>query len=222
MTALSHPTRADLFWRAVTGLFGAALVIIGVLGLAGTTSLWARQGPVVAGLAVNGALGVLSMLVGSILIACAVVSSRRAWSVVTFIGGLFLLSALVHLLVLNSGLNLLDFQFANVFFSFLAGLLLVTVGAYLRLDHPRRTLPVNRAERLTEITPMVEAEHAMAEGTATPEQERMVLADARERAATARLAAHQRDPQRRIKQYRREHPEVPHQRELSRPRIFTD
>lgn len=219
--------RWSLFWRAVVGLFGVALTIFGVLGLAGSTSMWSREGQVVAGLAVNGALGILSIIVGVVIIIAAIIADHRAWTLITVIGGLFTASALVHLLVLNSGLNLLAFQFANVIFSFLAGLALMTIGVFQREGggripresaEPAREAETARQHRLSEIGPLADAEHAMAEGSATQEQERMVRRDARARAAEQRRAAYLRDPQRRIKQYRREQAELPEQRNGSRGR----
>jgi hypothetical protein len=214
MTAHRDPdSRMLTFWRAVVGLLGAFLCLFGVLGLLGATSMWSTRGQVIAGLGTNGALGVLSVLFGLVLVGTAARGGRRAWSLVSWIGVLFLLSAMVHLLVINSALNLLTFQFSNVIFSFLVGMTLLTVGVYLRTGFGHEVagteeeLSAERAtdrDRLAEIDELADAEHAMAEGHSTPEQEQMVYRDAAARAATEREAACHRDPQRRIKQARAE------------------
>src|SRR5204863_106505 len=113
------------------------------------------------------------------------------------VGALFLLSGLGNLIVLDTPLNLLAFEFSNVVFSFVVGMLLLFLGLYgrassqLPADNPYRQArgggnPMSRVwqgdnlvqrqppEPAGEIGELAEAEHAMAEGVATPEQRRLV------------------------------------------------
>ena len=96
-----------------------------------------------------------------------------------------------HLIVLDTPLNLLAFEFSNVVFSFVVGMLLLFLGLYgrassqLPADNPYRQArgggnPMSRVwqgdnlvqrqppEPAGEIGELAEAEHAMAEGVATP------------------------------------------------------
>jgi hypothetical protein len=111
---------------------------------------------------------------------------------------LFLVSALANLAVLETDLNVLAFSMPNVIFSIVAGLVLLTLGAYGRVtgnlppDSPYRgegdadvpdtdqQLPRTPAERAAERA-MRNAELAVVEHRATPEQRRRVAAMAQVR-----------------------------------------
>jgi hypothetical protein len=166
----------------------------------------------------NGFLSTVSMVVGAVLIGAGVRGGRVASTTLAVTGGLFVLSGLLNMIVLNKSVNYLAFTMANVIFSLVVGLVMLSLGLYgrasgqLPADNPYRRdqggrnplsrlwhdedlaqdAPVDTVadeHRLAEIDEMAQAEHAVAEGEATPEQERRVMADAVRRASEARRAA---------------------------------
>ncbi len=182
-------------------MLGVGLCVFGVLGVANRLEFLAVQGKVVLGLASNGLLSAISLVVGGVLIGAALRGGRSSSTVTVVIGVLFLISGLVNLAVLDTALNLLAFRMSNVIFSFIAGMLLLFLGAYGRFsgglgaDNPYYQLR-HRADPNSgddhhdeEIERWIAAEVAVAEGHATPEQEQMVREDAQRRANEARRRA---------------------------------
>ncbi len=182
-------------------MLGVGLCVFGVLGVANRLEFLAVQGKVLLGLASNGLLSAISLVVGGVLIAAALRGGRSASTITVVIGVLFLLSGLLNLAVLDTDFNLLAFRLPNVIFSFIAGMLLLFLGAYGRFSgglsadnpyyqHRHRDVPSPRdGHRDEEAERWVAAEVAVAEGHATPEQERQVLEDAQRRANEARRRA---------------------------------
>ncbi len=182
-------------------MLGAGLCVFGVLGVANRLEFLAVQGKVLLGLASNGLLSAISLIVGGVLIGAALRGGRVSSTITFVVGLLFLLSGLVNLAVLHTELNLLAFRLSNVIFSFIAGMLLLFLGAYGRFsgglpaDNPyyqqrHRNIPSPRDGHLDEENERwVAAEVAVAEGHATPEQERQVREDAQHRADEARRRA---------------------------------
>jgi hypothetical protein len=199
-------------YRVGAVLFGTGLTIFGILGLANQLSYFSTEGKVIMGLSSNGLLSTLSIVVGVILVGASIKGGAVASTTTAVVGVLFFLSGLLHLALLNTPLNLLAFKIQNVVFSLVAGMLLLFVGLYGRVsgglpaDNPyvrarhhedpeadhSAELAAER-QRLAEIEELSEAELAVADGTATQEQERLVLADARRRAEEARRLAYQLD-----------------------------
>src|SRR3712207_959831 len=123
------------------------------------------------------------------------------------VGAVFLLSAMVNLAVLETDWNVLAFSMANVIFSICAGLVLLTLGAYGRIsgnlpeDSPYyhgqasaavaedtgQQLPSTPAEYAAERA-MREAELAVVEHRASPDQQRRVAAMAQVRSRADRRA----------------------------------
>jgi hypothetical protein len=182
---------------AVTvGLF---LLVFGLVGLTRGLPFLATTGQRIAGLSSNGALSVLSVVVGIVLVGAAARGPRVASSVMMVLGVLFLLSAVVNGALLESRANLLAFQLSNVVFSVVVGLLLLVLGAYGRISgnlpedspyaHPHAWAqePPERpttAEEVAAEAAMREAEIGVVQHTATAEQRRRVqaMAGARTRA----------------------------------------
>jgi hypothetical protein len=150
----------------------------------------------------NGLLSTISVLTAVVLIAAAVRGPRIASSVMIVVGSLFLLSALVHLVVLRTSFNVLAFEMSNVFFSIGAGLTLLFLGAYGRVSghlppdspyaragaedpEPPESFPSTPAEFAAERA-MREAEIAVVNHVATADQQRRVAAMARERSRGGR------------------------------------
>lgn len=199
-------------YRVGAALFGGGLIIFGGLGFANQLEFLSTNGREVMGLSSNGLLSLISLLVGVVLVAAAVIGGPMSSTVTATVGVLFLVSGLANLAVLDTSLNLLAFKIQNVLFSLIAGMLMLFVGLYGRVsgglpaDNPyvraRRHLDpldnhaVARAaeqlrQRLAEIDELARAEFAMAEGRATPEQEELLRADARHRAEQHRREAYE-------------------------------
>ncbi|MEU5839750.1 DUF4383 domain-containing protein [Streptomyces diacarni] len=125
--------RLSRIYRAGAGLVGLALTAFGVLGLTDNIGFFDTGGAQVGGLSTNGALSVLSILVGLLLFSGTVRGGNFASSLNIVVGGLFVLSGFVNLALLETGFNLLAFELQNVLFSFVVGLLLLVFGMYGRV-----------------------------------------------------------------------------------------
>ncbi|MDT7713505.1 MAG: hypothetical protein QOG46_2312 [Pseudonocardiales bacterium] len=190
-------------YRVGAALFGTGLIVFGGLGFANQLAFLSTNGRQILGLSSNGLLSLISLVVGIVLIAAAVIGGHLSSTVTAGIGVLFLVSGLANLAVLDTPLNLLAFKIQNVLFSLIAGMAMLFVGLYGRVsgglasDNPyvrarRNEDPLDRhatqraaealRQRLAEIDELARAEFAMAEGRATPEQEQRLRADARRRA----------------------------------------
>jgi Domain of unknown function (DUF4383) len=183
----------------------AVLFVFGVLGFVDGLDYFSTEGEPVLGLSSNGLLSTISVVTAVVLVVAAARSARTVSTVMIVVGAAFLLSALGNLAVLETDLNLLAFSMANVVFSLVAGLVLLTLGAYGRITgnvpadspyyHPHASgdvdvdqqLPRTAAERAAESA-MREAELAVVEHRATPDQQRRVAAMARVRTRADRRA----------------------------------
>lgn len=193
----------DLVHRVGAATLGVGLWVFGILGFVNRLEFLTVRGEEVLGLSSNGMLSTISLVVGAVLILAALRGGRTSSTVTAVIGVLFLLSGLINLAVLDTEYNLLAFRMPNVIFSFIAGMLLLFLGAYgrfsggLPVDNPyyqsrHRDDPHPESDDLTQDSDedrWVAAEVAVAEGHATPEQERLVHEDAQRRAAEARRRA---------------------------------
>jgi hypothetical protein len=198
------------------------LWVFAIVGLVGGAGFVTNHGTQVLGMTSDGLLSTISLVVGAVLVAAAALGGRAASTTSVIVGGLFLLSGLLNLIALvHPNLNILAFTMPNVVFSLLVGLILLCVGLYgrasgqLPLDNPYRQArgganpmsrvwhgeqlaqePVSDPEeaerRIAETTEPARAEYAFAQGTATPEQERQVLEDARRRSTQRRRDAWRR------------------------------
>src|SRR5690349_4792646 len=136
--------RLDHLHRAGAVVFGIGLGAFGVRGLANRLDLFSTTGRQIFGLSTNGALSILSVVVAAILVAAGMRGGRTASTVLVVVGAAFVLSGFVNALVLGTRLNLLAFQISNVIFSFIAGALLLFLGAWGRFagrlpdDNPYR------------------------------------------------------------------------------------
>ena len=189
-------------------MLGIGLCVFGVLGVANHLAVLTVRGKGLLGLASNGLLAAISLIVGGVLIGAALRGGRSSSTLTVAIGLLFLLSGLINLAVLDTKFNLLAFRLSNVIFSFVAGMLLLFLGAYGRYslglapDNPyyqqrhRETSRSGVGETTgygggIDDAELAAAELAMAEGHPTPEQERLVREDAQRRAYEEYLHAWQ-------------------------------
>ena len=138
------PRQLDHLHRAGAVVFGVGLGTFGVLGFVNRLDMFSTTGAPVLGLSSNGLLSTISVVVAVILIAASLRGGRTASTVLVVIGAAFVASGLVNTLVLGTPLNLLAFRIPNVVFSFVAGALLLFLGAWGRFtgrlpdDNPYR------------------------------------------------------------------------------------
>ncbi|MFJ2199101.1 DUF4383 domain-containing protein [Streptomyces violaceusniger] len=126
--------RLSKFYRVGAGLMGLVLVAFGILGLIDQVGFFDIGGDTVAGLNTNGALSVLSIVIGLLLFVGMVIGGNFASTLNLVLGILFLLSGFVNLAVLETTFNFLAFRMQNVLFSFVVGLLLMWFGMYGRVS----------------------------------------------------------------------------------------
>jgi hypothetical protein len=179
----------ELVHRIGAVIGAVVLLAFATAGLVGGLAFFSTRGRDVAGLSTNGLLSTISIVTAVVLIAAAVRGGRTASTMLVLIGALFLVSAFVNLALLGTAANVLAFRLPNVFFSVGAGLVLLLVGAYGRFSGklpddspyhsqgdareamalPAQPTPTTRAEAAADRA-MAEAEVAVAQGTASPEQ----------------------------------------------------
>ncbi|MCW2531154.1 MAG: hypothetical protein JWP62_724 [Blastococcus sp.] len=168
------------------------LLVFALLGFASGQHFFSTRGQPVLGMSSNGLLSTISVVVALVLLGAAARSARTASTVMIVLGPLFLLSAFVNSIVLETRLNVLAFQISNVVFSVVVGLLMLLLGAYgrisarLPLDSPYAHPSTDEANYVDERpgTPeevaaeqaMREAEIAVVQHTATPDQYQRVQA----------------------------------------------
>ncbi|MGW5862417.1 DUF4383 domain-containing protein [Streptomyces sp. NPDC055239] len=125
--------RLSTVYRGGAGLMGLVLLAFGVLGLIDKIGFFDTGGDTVAGLNTNGALSILSICVGLLLLVGMVIGGNFASTLNMVLGCAFILSGFVNLALLDTGLNFLAFRMPNVLFSFVVGILLMIFGMYGRV-----------------------------------------------------------------------------------------
>jgi hypothetical protein len=187
-------TRLDHLHRVGAVVFGLGLAGFGLLGLIHGLDMFTTRGEPVLGLSSNGLLSVISIVVGAILVAAGVLGGRIASTLLVVIGAAFVLSGLVNSLLMGTSLNVLAFRIPNVIFSFVAGALLLFLGAWGRFaghlpddnqywrerhrDDPPHAIPAtfNTPEDAAAAHALAEAERAVAQHAAPAEVVADVLA----------------------------------------------
>ncbi|WP_436777824.1 DUF4383 domain-containing protein [Yinghuangia sp. YIM S09857] len=120
-------------YRFGAGAVGLFLLVFGILGLVDSIDFFGDTGENVAGLSTNGALSVLSVVIGLVLLAGAFRGGNFASTLNIVLGIGFLLSGFVNLALIGKDANVLGFGMSNVIFSFAVGLVLMTFGMYGRV-----------------------------------------------------------------------------------------
>ncbi|MGW2347119.1 DUF4383 domain-containing protein [Streptomyces sp. NPDC001661] len=126
--------RLSRTYRLSAAFMGLFLLAFGVLGLVHRIGFFDTGANTALGLNTNGALSVLSLVVGTVLVAAAVLGGNTASTVNIVLGLAFLLAGFTFLFALDSRFNFLNFRMQNVLFSFGVGLLLMTGGMYGRVS----------------------------------------------------------------------------------------
>ncbi|MFE1169749.1 DUF4383 domain-containing protein [Nocardiopsis sp. NPDC058789] len=162
--------RLDHVYRIGAGLTGLVLVGFGSAGMMIRLPLFDTQGEVVAGLSTNGALSFLSIAIGSLLVGAAILGGKFASTVCVTVGGAFLVSGLVNLILMSTDFNILAFSVPNVIFSYVVGLVLLTFGMYGRFtgnlpeDNPFRRYrhpEEDAAKENTDVSPAEGGAHGV-------------------------------------------------------------
>ncbi len=124
--------RLDHVHRAGAAVLGAGLCVFGVLGFLAAPAFLSTEGVSVLGMGSNGLLSLVSLVVGVVLVVAAGRGGTISSTLTVVIGGLFLMSGLLGIAVLNGPFNLLGFRWENVAFSLTCGAVLVVTGSYGR------------------------------------------------------------------------------------------
>lgn len=122
----------DRVHRTGAAVLGAGIFVFGVLGLLAAPALLSTAGVGVLGMGSSGLLSVISLVVGSVLVAATCRGGTLSSTLTVAIGVLFLLAGLLGIAVLHGPYNLLGFRWRNVAFSLACGALLLFTGAYGR------------------------------------------------------------------------------------------
>jgi hypothetical protein len=120
-------------YRYSAGAIGLFLIVFGILGFTNNVGFFSTTGAHVAGMTTNGALSLLSVLFGALLVGGAVVGGNTASTLNIGVGILFIISGFVNLGLIAGPDNLLNFHMRNVIFSFAVGLGLLLFGMYGRV-----------------------------------------------------------------------------------------
>lgn len=134
MSGLPKDHQLGEVYRYSGGATGVILLIFGILGFLNQRAFFTADGKEIVGLSSNGALALISVVVGACLVGCAAIGGNTAAWANTVFGLAFLLSGLVNLTILRTDLNVLAFQMTHVIFSFVAGTALITFGMYGRVS----------------------------------------------------------------------------------------
>jgi hypothetical protein len=148
---INHPLRP--LYRFLAALTGLYVLLFGIVGLvqSGRHPLFARDHIVALGLRTNMAFSLLSILMGLLVVAAAIIGRNVDFRVFLFGGLVFLVSGMAMLVVMQTSLNLLNFTVATCVVSFLVGLVLVTAGLYGRSGTPEQhdAVEADRQRRAT-------------------------------------------------------------------------
>jgi hypothetical protein len=125
--------RLSKVYRVGAGLMGLVLLAFGILGLTNNIGFFDTGGDEVAGLNTNGALSVLSIVVGVLLFVGMIIGGNFASTLNMVLGVLFIANGLLNLGLLETEYNFLAFEIQNCLFSFVVGILLMTFGMYGRV-----------------------------------------------------------------------------------------
>jgi len=129
---INHPLRG--VYRLLGALTGLYVLVFGIVGVAESHGygLFARAHIVALGLRTNLAFSILSILVGVVVVAAAVIGRNVDFAVFLAGGLVFLIAGMAMLTLMETSLNILNFTVATCVVSFIIGLVLLTAGLYGR------------------------------------------------------------------------------------------
>ena len=128
-------------YRALAGLAGVFLLVLGVIGVTRTSGLdaFAREDlPWIFGMRVNPAFAWLSIILGAVVVLGAVLGRNIDYFVNWTIGVLLMVLGTAALAYLQTDANILAFSMTNVIGVYLLAIVIFTAGLYSRVGDPEK------------------------------------------------------------------------------------
>lgn len=120
-------------YRTLAALCGLYILVFGIVALTKTSGFttFAQDGlPTVLGLRANRAFAILSVVVGLVILAGAVIGGNLDRWINLYGGLVFLVAGMTMLVLLNTDLDFLGFTVSTCIVSFIVGLVLLSAGLY--------------------------------------------------------------------------------------------
>ena len=138
-TPVNHPLRP--IYRALGALTGVYLILFGVVGIIVNLDqgLFGNDGGLVLGQQANMFWSIVSILIGAIVLAAAVIGRNSDVEVDKYFGWGLLVVGSYELAVLRTDANFLDFSVTTVIVTYLLGLVLIMAGQYSKVAPPSQT-----------------------------------------------------------------------------------
>jgi hypothetical protein len=130
---VNHPLRP--IYRALGALTGAYYVVFGIIGVIVTADegMFGTGGDRVLGQQTNLFWSIVSLAIGAIVLAAAVIGRNLDTLVDKFVGWGLLVVGTYALAMIRTDANFLDFSIATVVVTYLAGLILIMAGLYSKI-----------------------------------------------------------------------------------------
>ncbi|TDB72413.1 MULTISPECIES: DUF4383 domain-containing protein [unclassified Micromonospora] len=127
---VNHPARP--LYRALAGLVGLYILVFGIWGVVLTWGdpLFDRDANFALGLRTNLAFSLVSVIFGAVLIVGASRRDNLGHYMNLTAGGIFLVTSVLMLAVLETPVNFLNFSMSTVIVSMIFGLILLGTGLY--------------------------------------------------------------------------------------------
>jgi hypothetical protein len=135
---INHPLQP--LYRLISGAVGVYLVAFGAVGVSNTGGLafFARKDlPSSLGLHGNLAFAILSIIVGAVVLAGAVIGGNVAKVINIWGSGVFIVAGLVMLVLLRTDVNFLGFTPQTCIVSMIIGMALLVAGLYGKVGSNR-------------------------------------------------------------------------------------
>lgn len=135
---VNHPLRP--LYRGLAAVVGAYLIIFGVFGMiqTGGDGLFGNPDERVLGQGANLAWSILALLLGAVVVVATVLGRNIDTGVNRILGWTLLVIGTYELAVVRTDANFLNFTIATVVVTYLAGLLLITSGLYIKSESEER------------------------------------------------------------------------------------
>jgi hypothetical protein len=134
---VNHPLRP--LYRALSGLAGIYLIIVGIIGLIVTSGdgLFGTAGHRVLGQGTNLFWSIVSLIIGAIVVVATVLGGNILSETDKYIGWGLLVVGTFGLVVARTDANVLDFSITTVVVTYLVGLVLIMAGLYSKVALPQ-------------------------------------------------------------------------------------
>lgn len=133
---VNHPLRP--LYRLFAALIGLYVLIFGIFGVTKTWEhpLFARENTWVLGLRTNLAFALVSVVFGAIILFSALHRGNLGHFMNLIAGGVFIVTGLAMMAVLQTTVNILNFSMSTVIVSLIFGLLFLATGLYDKVGSP--------------------------------------------------------------------------------------